>query len=335
MLRAPTGLLAVLLPGLLLAGCSDPAPQVQQELPEQASVVLQYDATLEPSAAVLALVPTEAQTLVVNDFEQLRLTLGFSDLDSASPAADRARYLRALGDSVALADSMLREVDDRLRADFGFGADDVSWEARFRAGEGAGEGAGDGAGDGTGTGWVIAFSEDVGMDSVQRAVRAGVGPLAGAVVNAERHYVTSGVAQDAQQSWGAEPDLVELAGRKANATFVGRGCLDFATVFGAGTEDDLAAEPAAALDELDELDGYAVALGPELGTVLLGIERGDTFDRMRIAEVLPRTRPEFGTAFGRPVGDPSTGRIGYEIARPVVAADLVTEGQLPFAVCAP
>lgn len=322
MLGAAASLAAV----LALAGCSETPAPVQQQLPEEEPVVLQYDATLEPSAAVLALVPTEARTLAVNDFEQLRLTLGFGDLDSGSADADRARYLRALRGSAALSDSLLRDVDARLRADFGFGAEDVAWEASF-AGEGTGAG-------GTGSGWVIAFGEDVGMDSVQRAVRAGVGPLRGAVVDAERHYVASGVVQDAAASWGAEPDLVALVGRQANATWVSRGCLDFAGVFGAGTEEDLAAEPATALDELDELDGFAVALGPELATVLLGPERPDTFDRMRIAEVMPRTDPEFGAAFARPVGDPSTGRIGYDLARPAAAADLVTGGRLPFAVCA-
>lgn len=317
------GALAVLAASLLalgLSACSDEAEPVPQVLPTLAPEVLQYDATLEPSAAVLPLVPTSATSLSVTDFEQLRLILGFAILDSSSPESEQARYRAALANSPALSPGLLAAGDARLRADFGFGAADVAWQAEYDGPDGAG--------------WVIVFTDDVPMDSVRRAVRAGVAPLAGAVVDAERHYVTSATPPAAEESWGAEPDLVALVGSEASSTYVARGCLEFDAVFGAGMQADLASDPEAALEELDPLDGFAVALGGELVTVQLGEDRPDAFDRARLADLMPRTRPEFGTVFARSVADPGTGRLGYDLARPADAARLVTAGTLPFAVCA-
>ena len=81
----PAALLAAL---LLVSGCSDddpePAPVAAASTGTAASP---YDATLEPSAAVLALVPEDAETLTVTDFDQVRLELGLGDLTDQSPAA--------------------------------------------------------------------------------------------------------------------------------------------------------------------------------------------------------------------------------------------------------
>ena len=60
----------------MVSGCSDDKPEqppvaAASETPEPA-----YDASLEPAAAVLALVPEDAQTLTVTDFDQVRLELG-------------------------------------------------------------------------------------------------------------------------------------------------------------------------------------------------------------------------------------------------------------------
>lgn len=304
---------------LLATACSDQSEPVPAPAVEERAVDVRYDPALEPSAAVLPLVPAEARTLAVTDFEQLRLTLGFGEFDSSVEPAVREEFWSAVDDAATLSPGLLRPVDEELRTRFGFGQDDVAWEASY-------------AGDADG--WVIAFRDRLPMTTVQRAVRAGVGPLAGAVLDQERHLVTSAEPPAGEESWAADPALAALVGRQANATYVERGCVPFDTVFGEGMEEQLASAPAAALDELDPLEAYAVALGSELATVQLGEDRADAFDRLRLDEVMPQLRPEFGTVFDRGVADPSTGRLGYDLLRPALAAELTADRRLPFAVCA-
>jgi len=315
---ALVGALVAALAGVLSACSAEPAP-VHQKVPEPAVAVTEYDASKEPSAAVLALVPSAATTLEVTDFDQLRLVLGFSTLDEATPAPERERFWRRLSTTAALSDGMLRPVDQRLRGEFGIGQDDVAWEARW-----SGE---------DGRGWVLAFHSDVPMGAVRRAVAAGVGPLAGAVVDEARHLVSSAEPPAAADSWGADPALVALTGTEAVSTYVARGCTPFDTVFGAGMQAQLAAAPEAALRALDALDAYSVALGTELVTVQLGERRSDAFERVRLAEVMPPTDPDFALVMSRGVADPASGRLGYVLDDPPAAARLTRERHLPFTVC--
>ncbi len=311
---------AALAGALLLTACSgDPEP-VHQAVPKPEVAVTEYDASKEPSAAVLALVPAAATTLEVTDFDQLRLVLGFSTLGEATPPPERERFWQRVPRTAALSEGLLRPVDQRLRNQFGISQDDVAWEAAWSA-------------DGADRGWVLAFHDDVPMAAIRRAVEAGVGPLAGAVVDDDRHLVTSAAPPAAADSWGADPALVALTGAEAVSTYVERGCTPFDTVFGAGMEEQLAAAPAAALHGLDELDAWSVALGTELVTVQLGEGRSDAFDRVRLADVMPPTDPEFGLVMSRGVADPSTGRLGYVLADPPAAARLTRERHLPFTVC--
>lgn len=303
---------------VLVSGCSSDPEPVYQDSPAPQAVVTEYDASLEPSAAVLSLVPEAATTLQVTDFDHLRLVLGFGSLDGTSSAADLARFWRGAPTTSTLTLGLLRPFDDRLRADFGIGQDDVAWEASYAGGA---------------TGWVLKLHDKASMASMQRAVRAGVGPLRGAVVDADRHLVTSAEPPEVDASWGVVEGMLSLVGREAISTYVERACLPFDTVFGDGMEDQLADAPAAALRALDELDAYSVALGAELATVQLGPKRSDAFDRVRLAEVMPPTVPEFGVVMTRGVADPSTGRLGYVLTDPVGAAELTRTRKLPFAVC--
>lgn len=305
---------------LLVAGCSDPPAPVYPPGDEATALTTEYDATLEASAAALPLVPADATSLEVTDFDQLRLSLGFGDLDGETKGPARARFWSMVGDSAMLSPGLLRADGDRLRDDFGFTQDDVAWEAHYSGG----------ASDG----WVIAFHEELPLGGVRRAIAAGVGPLADAVLDAERHLVTSATPPDGAESWAADAELVALAGQQASSTLIERSCLPFDEVFGPGLEDDLAAAPAAAYGALEPLEAFSVAFGADLVTVRLGPERSDAFDRMRLAEVMPRTEPEFGVGYSRGVADPSSGRLGFDLAKPAVATDLAREGQLPFAVCA-
>ncbi len=312
---------ALLACAVVLAACSSEPKPVYQEQPAPQAVVTEYDASLEPSAAVLALVPEEAATLRVTDFDQLRLVLGFATLDGKSPAAESDRFWRQVPRTAALSEGLLRGSDAELRDRFGISQDDVAWEASY-----------DGGADGA-DGWVLALHDDVSMDAVRRAVRAGVGPLAGAVVDPDRRLVTSQDPPEVTASWGADEGLVALSGREAVATWFERACTPFDTVFGAGMQDQLAAVPAKTLENLDDLDAYAVALGTELVTVQLGEDRADAFARLRLAEVMPETSPDFGLVMNRGVADPSTGRLGYTLADPAAAARMTLTGRLPFAVC--
>lgn len=303
---------------VLGAGCSDPADPVIPPSAEETSVATAYDPSLEPAAAVLSLVPEEATTLEVTDFDQLRLSLGFGALDSRSAAADRQRFWRDVQDVATLSAGMLRPYDARL-AQVGLTQDDVSWEAQWAGGA---------------EGWVIAVDERLPASVLRRAAGTGAGPLDGAVVDAERHLLLSDRPPDPTASWAADGSLASLVGAPANATYVERGCIGFDDLFGAGMEAQLAEAPRAELDTLDPLDAYSVSFGTDLATVRLGEDRSDAFTRLRIDEVLPQTTPEFGVVFSRGVADPSTGRIGYDLERPHDAVAMTTGRRLPFAVCA-
>jgi hypothetical protein len=219
--------------------------------------------------------------------------------------------------AASLSTGLLRPATGELTT-YGFGADDVAWEATYSGGA---------------EGWVIVFHDDAPMDRVAAAIRDGVGPLADAVLDPDRFLVTSAEPPEGDDSWAALEDAVNLVGQEANATYVARECLPFDTVFGAGMESQLAEGPRSALGALDPLEGFSVALGTDLVTVRLGPLRNDAFDRLRLAEVMPAIRPEFGAGFSRGVADPSTGRLGYDLQRPTAAIELIEDQHLPFAVC--
>lgn len=312
----------------LLSACSTQPDPVRQEVAVVETPIPEYDASLEPSAAVLPLVPADVDSISVTDFDQLRLVLGFSDLDDASPEAERARFWRSVARTAALSTGLLRPVDARLRADFGFSSDDVAWEATWPL-----EAADGSDGAEPAQGWVIVVHDDTSMAAVQRAVRAGVGILRGAVVDADRHLVSSSTLPAPADAWGADPVLVSMSGRTAVATYLQRGCVDFDDVFGDGMEAQLADAPAATLRALDDLDAFTVAFGAELATVQLGPERGDAFDRALLADIMPATDPEFARVLSKPVADPASGRLGYTISDAAAAARLTAAQTLPFAVC--
>lgn len=310
---------ALALVAILAGACSNEAKPYYPADPASSPLATEYDSSLEASAAALALVPEDATVLEVTDFDQLRLVLGFGTLDGESPASERARFWAAAGNAASFSDGLLRPDEERLRADFGFGEDDVAWEAKYGAGEP--------------TDWIIALHQNVAPDGVQRAIKAGVGVLAGATFDPSRNLISSGPLSEGE-TWAADPELQALVGEPAAATYVSRDCLPFDTVFGAGMHDQLTATSEGMLQHLDELGPFSVSFGGELATVRLGPDRADAFDRLRIADVMPPTDPEFGLAFARGVADPAGGRLGYDLARPATATMLADGGHLPFAVCA-
>ena len=76
-----------------------------------------------------------------------------------------------------------------------------------------------------------------------------------------------------------------------------------------------------------------MSFGDHLATVRMSRDRTDLFDRLHLGDDWPDGSPSFEDGFARGVGDPATGRIGYDVPRPAVAAGLTLIETLPFAVC--
>ena len=281
-----------------LAGCGGHHAAPTPDPIPAASRAPAYDGTLPPAQAAMALVPAAATTLTVTDYDEVRLELGMTQVRGGSPQT--AEFWSRTPRLAVLSAGVLRHVDAQLQAGYGFSQADVVWEADFH---GAGV-----------DGWVLRLRNGIDMASVQRAVRAGVGPLKGARVDAAHHLVSRHAAVPGQENWAAQPGLAELVGDRSLATYVQRGCL----------EGDTRGQ------RLAPLDAYAVEFGGTLATVRLGADRDDLFARMRLGTSLP----EFARVFRRGVADPSSGRIGFEMNGPAAAADLTLRHRLPFAVCA-
>lgn len=254
-----------------------------------------YDDSLTPALAVLALVPDTARIVTVTDLTVAHVQVGVPGLSSHSAPDDVARWHRHGPRQAVLGDPVLAPVDARLRGGFGFGADDVAWQAVWDGGV------------------ALRFEDGVDMRAVARAVRAGVGPLAGLDVRRDDHLVATPVPDG--PVWASDPWWTGLVADRGTVTYLVRGC-------------EAHAEPGHA--ELDDLDGYSVTFGDHVATVRLGHERTDLFDRLDLAR---RAHGDFGRAFAQGVGDPTTGRIGFVVRRPALASRVVTEGSLPFGAC--
>ena len=297
------GVSVVLLAVVLLAsGCSDDEPdQAPQAAEPSETVPPRYDAALQPSAAVLALVPEDVQTVTVTDFDQVRTELGVSELSDQSPPEEVATFWqRATTERPLLSPGMLRPADQRLATTYGFTQLAVAWEAHFYGA------------DDREAGWVLRFRDGTDMAQVAAATKDPAGPLSGGDVNAADHLVSSGTADDPTQSWAADPGTQELVGPPANSTYVSRACVQ------AGTSGDV-----------DDLGAYSIQFEGSLVTARLGADRQDLFARMRLGE----SEPSFTTVYDGGVADPLTGRIGYVMTDPATAAGLALEHRLPFATC--
>ena len=308
----------------LTAGCGrDIPPPDAQPSPVHSPTTTEhppFDAGLEPAEATLAMVPGSATTVTVTDYDQIRKELGVPDLTSEDPVSDRVDFWeRARSEAPLLAEGMLQANESEFLLDYGFGQDDVDWEAHFTGPDG--------------NGYVMAFRPDLDLGAVARAAQAGTGPLDGARVIAQDHLVVAGVAEAGEGVWASDPTWTGLVGEPAEATYLRRGCIPLNEALGpdAGTEEQedlLAAHP---VTNLDDLPGFTVAFGDHTATIRMEPNRDDLFDRIDVARDWPV--PDFRTGFRSGVGDPTTGRIGYNVPRPAEAASLTLLEELPFAVC--
>ncbi len=297
---ALAGLLAV--PALgLLGGCSgDDAPEdIPVPVVEAVTLPVAFDPTIEPAAAVMALVPADATEVRMTDYDRVRAQLGLVELTGRSPRSERQEFWeRARSEAPLLTEGLLRPAESELRRTYGLGQDDVAWEAVF-------------SGPDT-RGWVIAFRDGVDMSSVGEAVGDGVGVLAEAEVRAEDRLVVSGAADEGEPSWATDPQVTPLVGLPASSTYLSRDCVS-------GTVPT----------DLEELAVFSVGFEGLLATARLGPGRADVFDRLRLAQ---RT-PGFAAGYDGGVADPLSGRIGFRMSDPPSAARLAVERRLPFAVC--
>ena len=324
--RGARRLLPVLVLALLAAGCGsvpppdDPPASAPVRLPGSPS----YDARREPAAAVLPLVPASATRLVVTDLDEVRTQLGVPGEGGADPAADRADFWRRAAREAPPLDAVLsrgstgrgRTAGAALPA--GVSRDDVAWRAEFSGP--------------AGSGWVLALHPDVDLATLARSLHAAGKPLRAARVLAGDRLVVSGVSTDSHLSWATDPAVVHLVGDPAEATYVHRGCLPTRTALGV---------PRAGLDravrrhlrDLAPLGGVALAFGDHIATVRTNSGRPDLFDRLRLGAATPPGVDGFAGGFRQGVADPTTGRLGFEVPRPALAAALVRRDELPPAVC--
>ncbi len=272
----------------------------------------------------LALVPADADAVTITDYDAIRARLGANDLTSDSLMTDRSAFWeRAEHEAVLLAAGLLREENSLFMLDYGFTQDDVDYETRW-------------TGD-AGPGFVIGFRPDQDMAEVEAAVKDGAGPLEGAEVMAEERLVVKGIADPGAFVWASTPGLLDLTDDAAESTYFSRECLPVQTALG----------PDATFEDQDELvsqinptylrplEAWSVSFTSDVATARLGVDRIDLHQRANLVEIWPTTG-SIGVedAFtGSPVADPTTGRIGLQVANSFAAASLTLTQQLPFAVC--
>lgn len=313
-------LLALLTAGVGLSACrSEPVPEPPRPLasvaPEPAPA---YDASAEPAAAVLSLVPQSADTITVMDWDEVRVHLGVPDLTSEDLMTDRlAFWERTRTETALLTEGLLRDNGSALELDYGFTQDDVDWEARW-----VGE---------DGPGFALALRPDLDLAGVRRAIADGVAPFEDAELVAGDHLVVSGTAD--VDVWANEEQWAPLVDEPASATYLHRGCFPLNEALGpdADAEDQSALLAEHPVTTLDELPGFALAYGDHVATVWTEPDRADLFERLRLGEDWPVEG--FPDAYVNGAADPSTGRIGYTLPDPPTAAGLALLSELPFAIC--
>ncbi|MER7558855.1 hypothetical protein ABTZ46_18060 [Nocardioides sp. NPDC126508] len=292
--------ISVLAAGLALAlvGCGDDSEPKKPEAAATENTYPVYAATMNPVEAAMTLVPESAKTLAVTDYDEVKSLFGLDDITSRSSPADQSDlWSRADEGAAQVSGGLLRDVDQRLREKYRWGAADVVWEARFTGG-------------GT-DGYVIKVADRV---KPGHAIKAGVGPLKGAKFDPETHLITKNTATPDAANWAAEEAMVAVAGGPATSTYVVKGCA------AGGPKEKTRLAP---------VEAYSVEFGGGLATLRLGEDRDDLFYRLKLADQVPA----YEKVFTHGVADPSTGRIGFRVTSPVTAATLVTSEPVPFAVC--
>jgi hypothetical protein len=283
---------------LALVGCGDDGEPTKPEAAPTEVTYPVYAATMDPAEAAMTLVPVDAETLAVTDYDEVKSLFGLDDITSRSSPADQSDlWKRADKGAAQISGGLLRGADQRLRDDYKWGAADVVWEARFTGG---GK-----------DGFVIKVADRV---KPGPAIKAGVGPLKGARFDPDTHLITKNTAAPDAENWAAQDALAAVAGGPATSTYVVRGCAE------GGPKEKTRLAP---------VEAYSVEFGGGLATLRLGEDRDDLFYRLKLGD----RAAAYQKVFTNGVADPSSGRIGFRVTNPVAAATLVTTQPIPFAVC--
>ncbi|MFS3127777.1 hypothetical protein ACLM5J_05165 [Nocardioides sp. Bht2] len=342
-MRPWVALLPGLLLGAVLGACSTDAGDDATGSPNASSAptavdsqAIPDDVTIEPGTPAtdprqaLALIPADAGEVTLTDFRQLRERLGYPRLTSESLMTDRnAFWERVRTETPALTQGLLRDQASRLWLDYGFGQDDVAWEARFDTPDGAG--------------YVVSFRRGQEMAAVRRAVADRATGLRGATVMAKERLLVRHIAGEGDAVLASVPGLADLLDKDAEASYLRTDCVPFAEALGddATVEDQESLLSKVDIRYLRPLTAWAVNFDSQVLTARLTPEsdeqpeRADLHQRADLMEVWPETGPiDWPDGFrGLTVADPMTGRIGAQVRNPVAAANLVLAGRVPFAVC--
>ena len=232
-------------------------------------------------AEALSVVPLEATTVTVTDWDAIRARLGVPDLTSQDLMSDRRDFwLQAespQGGAVLLTDGLLREDNSTLMLDHDVTQDDVDWEARWTGPDGPG--------------YALRMRPDQDMASLQDAVDAEVGPLAGATVLAEYHLVVEGVGEGAEV-WATDPLVATLTGepdQPVETAYLRRGCVPFEEALGpdASFEDQDAVLADHDIRDFEPLAGVALTYADTTATAWLGPDRTDLGARAALLDAWP------------------------------------------------
>jgi hypothetical protein len=344
------GLIASLL--LVLPACSQadqraaktPAPIVSTATSGSPSALMR---TTDGAAAAaeagvlrtaLGYVPDTAEVATLTDFDRFRDRFGVPDMTSGDLMTDRFRFWeRADSTGVLLHEGRLRENSSELELDYGFTQDDVDWELAYTGGEV--------------TGFVLGFRPDQDMTAVQRAVQAGVEPLAGATVLLDEHRLVSGkIPLTVEDSWADAPWVEAASAQPADSYYLragGSACIPLEETLGPDTtvEDQEQVLDRRDLRGLDDPEAVAIAFtGPRTALAMLAYDEmvdatvGE--DRATLAEAWPRHSDRgvvwadgFSGAAALPSDGSSVAALTLSVRDPRTARSVVFADALPFAVC--
>ncbi|MBF4163957.1 hypothetical protein [Nocardioides acrostichi] len=295
----PTLLAALVAATATACGSSIPSPE-ETAIPTAAAAPVVDEGRPTPAEIAVQHVPDDVSAIAVTDFDAVALDLGITKLSSdLTPAARASFWKRAQTQTAMLSSGVLRPAETQLLSQFSFGQEDVGWEALLY----------DDAGKQVG--WILGLHAIIDPQAVEKAVKAGVGPLKGARVDAADGLVLSGEAGDGSSTWSG-PATLALLGDGAVSTYVEQGCVP--------SSDDSGLLP---------LDAYSMSFQTELATARLGADRTDVFTRLQLTD----DTPGIGGALRDGVADPRSGRLGFQIVDPGDAATLTLRRRLGFTAC--
>ena len=146
-----------------------------------------------------------------------------------------------------------------------------------------------------------------------------------------------GLPDDDDPTWGDREGVRAIASDvPAESAYYRSDCVPLADALGpdASVADQDAVLAEHAVERFEDLDAFGLSFVDGQATARIGLGRTDVLQRADLADDFPTIGPAgWHDAFDRGVNDPSTGRLGWEVTAPALAAGLALTDVLPFAVC--